>query len=469
MEAFMRKATIKYLLLAAALLTLSVAPVYAQYDYYNKALQLDGNGDYAERSAWSALATTELTVEAWIKTSVTTGDQAIISRYKNNSGSNLDDAYQLSVHEGRARFQLNPGDTFLILDGTRWIADGYWHHVAGVYGWGRMSLVIDGEADGFISASGIINNPVDTNLRIGAAYLWTNMEAGYFFKGQIDEVRLWDKALGQRILQNMRLPLRGKSLANGSLRAAWRFNGPNDRGRAILVGNATEIPAPDVPLNENSYLVLDGKGEYVRIFDSNTLLPNYIHALTVEAWVSSRSTRWALQSVVSKFDSYFLGIEPYGVARFQVGGGLLYGRTNLLDGNFHHLAGVFDGYQIRLYVDGRLEANRLTYGAIAANTTSLYIGASQEGPDGADSDFFEGSIDDVRIWNVARTQSEIQSYMNSCWFSTPRGLVARWNFEADFINLVNLYTTPQFDGTPWGNQLGLRFDGSRVTGALACN
>jgi hypothetical protein len=491
MEAFMSKATIKYLLLTAVFLTLSVAPVYAQYANYNKALLLDGSGSWAGVSASNVpTLSTQLTVEAWIKTTLIAADQAVISRYKDHSGSNLDDSFMLSVHGGYARLQVAIGATYYTLDGATWIADGQWHHVAGVYNGYSMVLYIDGNRDGVFSQSfgygqaliflGALNNPSGTNLRIGAAYYGMDFP-GLYFVGQIDEVRLWDRALSQSEIQtNRRLALRQKSLAYPNLQAAWRFNGPYDRGGAILFGNATEIgtngiTGSDPGLFENTKVYFSG-GEFLNIQNGSSLGSGW-NQLTVEAWVRSGSTRGTLQSVVSKFrhnsdsladDAYFLGINSNGSARFEVAVvnnyNLVNSTTYLLDDTWHHLAGVFDGSQIRLYVDGRLEASGYLYGAIPSNPTPLFIGASQEGTSGVISDLFFGGIDDVRIWSVPRSQSQIQDYMNSCSLSslganTP-GLVARWGFEGDFINVVNLYrASALFDGILANSWRGaLRFD-----------
>ncbi|HZN10681.1 MAG TPA: LamG domain-containing protein [Blastocatellia bacterium] len=467
------KAKVTGFLLAAVAAALFAAPTCAQYDY-NRALQLDGSGDYIDVSSPPAV-TTEMTVEAWVKTSVATGDQAVVSRYKAFSGSNLDDSFLLSVHNGRARFQINPGNMFVILDGTRLVADGRWHHLTGSYNGGggvpRMYLLVDGFNDGELAVGGALNNPAGTNLRVGALYGNTPSGADFFFNGMIDEVRLWDRVYFNLPAISCRkyIPIRNHSGAY-PLRAAWRFNGYPDTGfNAAFVGQAVEIAASDVPLNQNTYISLDGDEEYLSIFNGNSLTPTT--GLTVEARVRTWSRDGTLQSVVSKFrhnsnsltdDAYFLGIEPTGVARFQVSIGsnyhLLRGTTNLieadwLNGSWHHLAGVFDGSELRLYVDGQLEASGPLFGSISVNSTPLYIGASQEGAAGAISDFFRGNLDEVRVWSVARTEAEIRGGL-----TTTAGLTARWAFEGDFINLVNYRSgNPRYWGTPVGTRENIVF------------
>lgn len=476
------KATSSVFMAFAALL-LAAAPARAQEYNYNRVLQLDGSGDFVEVPSPPAVGPA-MTVEAWIKTSVTTGDQVIISRYKANSGSNLDDSYLLSVHNGRARFQINPGNTFVILDGNTFIADGRWHHVVGTYSSvrtydvssGHLDLWIDGSLDNRrVGVSGSLNNPTGTNVRIGAMFSGSS-GVGFFFNGQIDEVRLWNKYYRDGAFLDPSIPLRNSTEAYPLL-AAWRFNGHPDTGlNASFMGNAVEVASLDVPLSYDSHLALNF-GSHLTIQSGSSLTPS--SGLTIEAWVKSISSGGTLQSVVSKYrhnsnsntdDAYFLGIEPSGVARFQISIGsnfhLLRGSTNLFSGDaciqdpgqWHHLAGVFDGSELKLFVDGRLEARGPLSGSISSNSTPLLIGASQEGTTGVVSDFFVGYLDNVQIWNIALTEFDIlcdagSSNTNCRWRIFPPGsLVAEWRFEGDFINLVNYRSGfPRFWGTPVGN------------------
>lgn len=475
-------ATVKRVVLSTATaMLLAAAPVGAEYTY-NRTLQLDGNGDYVEVNTPLTI-TTFLAVEAWIKTSVATGDQAIIARYNAFSGSNLDDQFLLSVHNGKARFQVNPGNTYVILDGNTFVADGRWHHVVGIYNSARqfsplMQLYVDGSFDNGLSVNVAshtpLNNPYGIRLRIGALY--NNGQPGFFFNGLIDEVRLWDREWLPHYYRH--IPIRNSSGAY-PLRAAWRFNGYPDTGfDAALVGNAVEVPVSDVPVHADFAIALNGRG-YLNILQGSSLTPTT--GLTIEAWVSSLSQGGTLQSVVSKFrhnsnsltdDAYFLGIEPSGVARFQISIGsnwhMVQGTTNLLDGRWpsyrwHHLAGVFDGRQLRLYVDGQLEASGPLTGALPSNNTPLYIGASQEGPTGVVADFFYGFLDDVRLWNVALGEAAIRcdaGVSTRCLSSVyrPSSLVAQWQFEGDFINLSNYRSGfPRYWGVPAGTPEYIQF------------
>ena len=87
----------------------------------------------------------------------------------------------------------------------------------------------------------------------------------------------------------------------------------------------------------------------------------------------------------------------------------LYGSRNVNDGQWHHVAGVYDGANMFLYVDGTLDVSQPATGSIAQNSAPLRIGANaSDGEDGTGY-YFNGLIDEVSIYNRALTASEIQA------------------------------------------------------------
>jgi hypothetical protein len=74
----------------------------------------------------------------------------------------------------------------------------------------------------------------------------------------------------------------------------------------------------------------------------------------------------------------------------------------LTPGRWHHVAGVYDGREVRLYVDGRRVAARPAgRGGRVGNSLPLLIGADVT-PTGGGGSFFDGEIDAVRLSSVAR-------------------------------------------------------------------
>ena len=73
-----------------------------------------------------------------------------------------------------------------------------------------------------------------------------------------------------------------------------------------------------------------------------------------------------------------------------------------------HVALTYDGANLRLYVNGTQAATRAATGAIQTTTNPLWIGGNQ--PYG---EYFQGLIDEARVYNRALTQPEIQTDMNA--------------------------------------------------------
>ena len=69
---------------------------------------------------------------------------------------------------------------------------------------------------------------------------------------------------------------------------------------------------------------------------------------------------------------------------------------------WHHYAGTYDGTTVRLYIDGEEVASGPMTGPINLDSGPLFLGR-----DDGSNRFFDGQIDEVTIWNTARTPEEI--------------------------------------------------------------
>ena len=108
----------------------------------------------------------------------------------------------------------------------------------------------------------------------------------------------------------------------------------------------------------------------------------------------------------------------------------------------HHAAMVYDGTNLYFYLNGQLNGQVPMSGNLATNGFQTLIG--NVGCCFAGEQFY-GYINEVRIWNVARTQADIQTYMFAPLPTPPSqiGLMAYYNFNS----LVNLQGNPAFNGT----------------------
>src|SRR5262249_28819182 len=90
-------------------------------------------------------------------------------------------------------------------------------------------------------------------------------------------------------------------------------------------------------------------------------------------------------------------------------------------GQWHHFAGVYSNGSnfCRLYVDGVLKSSVAGAGPLAWSNSDLFFGVYCD----PSLDRFYGFLDEVRIWNVARTQAQVQANMARRLSGRESGLV----------------------------------------------
>lgn len=159
----------------------------------------------------------------------------------------------------------------------------------------------------------------------------------------------------------------------------------------------------------------DGLGDYVAIANDPALEPT--SALSVAAWVSMGSVQGRVLIADSShgfidFSGWSLQTDLDGRIGFAFGNGNAFPELlsvgEIDDAQFHHIAGVFDGASLSIYVDGVLEGQLAYSGVPLPSGRELRIGASWGGVEGGAIREVNGLIDDVRIYNHALTAGEVQ-------------------------------------------------------------
>jgi hypothetical protein len=88
------------------------------------------------------------------------------------------------------------------------------------------------------------------------------------------------------------------------------------------------------------------------------------------------------------------------------------------DGKWHYAVATYDGFELKLYVDGALADRKLTSGAIPDNngTHTVRIGATVPGKNhNATSNYFTGAVYDVRIWDRPLLAQQMQQELGKIW------------------------------------------------------
>jgi len=113
---------------------------------------------------------------------------------------------------------------------------------------------------------------------------------------------------------------------------------------------------------------------------------------------------------------------------------------------WYHIAATYDGSLIKYYVNG-CKVNELpATGDLVQNNLITAIGARPANT--VPVEHFRGNIDEVRIWNIVRTEVEIQQNMNFLLPTTQPGLQAYYKFNNNYLNSQG---NAAFNGTPQGS------------------
>jgi endo-beta-N-acetylglucosaminidase D len=190
--------------------------------------------------------------------------------------------------------------------------------------------------------------------------------------------------------------------------------------------------------------------------------------ITLEAWINVnefKSQPFAGSVIVkdqgSNSSGYMIRCGGNGIINFNIGNGSWHEINTLANSvllnSWQHVAATYDGTSMKIYVDGELAAQTTIAFTIGnATNSNLLIGESPGFP----GRVFNGKIDEVRIWNVARTQTQIQKTMNTAltseYYSTPdSGLVGYWKLDEGsgqtaedlsfYSNTATLGTSPNPD------------------------
>lgn len=196
-------------------------------------------------------------------------------------------------------------------------------------------------------------------------------------------------------------------------------------------------------------LNFDGINDYVTIPDVNALdlTTNY----TLEAWI--RPTSFTNSAgIISKSQTntsagYYLGLSntsPFTGLTFD---GLQTANGILEEGKWYHIAAIKEGTTRSLFINGELVTLSGTAITTAANTQVLTIGVHNlQTPR-----YFTGSIDEVRIWNTARSISSIKEFMFNTISNTTNNLVEYYNFDNGIAGASNSGLTTLQDQTTTAN------------------
>jgi tetratricopeptide (TPR) repeat protein len=163
--------------------------------------------------------------------------------------------------------------------------------------------------------------------------------------------------------------------------------------------------------------------------------------MSVACWIKIEPTNNRRQPIVSKGtwtlvkvnNTHALAFECPSVASGEDKGtknGGVVGDVKVNDGRWHHVAGVYDGSRMYVYVDGILDESIEASGTIVGNPLDVHVGQNPQRKD--KPLYFSGMIDDVAVFNHGLTEDEVSRLHEQGAASfIPKGYVARMTEEIE--------------------------------------
>ncbi|MFD1292839.1 LamG-like jellyroll fold domain-containing protein [Lutibacter holmesii] len=189
---------------------------YTPYTVEKRSIYFDGINDYIDMGDVLNLNPLAFTISAWVRRDVGELNGSIISKrdqpYENGFDFRI---FKDNSGKVRLRMRWEIANSHQNLNSNTEIPENEWHHVAAIYSEGTLYLYIDGVEDKSAPRTALEDN--DFSFLIGAA---NGAAPNNFFKGNIDEVRIWDVALSVgelRYIMNQEIEAHSDDTVNGTI------------------------------------------------------------------------------------------------------------------------------------------------------------------------------------------------------------------------------------------------------------
>lgn len=363
--------------------------------------------------------------------------------------------------------------------GMHWNVNNSWTEIPAtnlVYGWNHYCLIWDHPNNQkLVYINNILSSTNTTNgsITIGDLKIGNATNLNYYYRGQLDDFRIYNRALSAEevsLLYGSYEPKTQISSINSGLVGHWTLSEEdyNTSGSRVI----DKTPYSNNGINYGATFVsdrhgkiggamsFDGVNDYVNLGVASTFFP--LNKFTVCSWIKSSglATGMSTNGIFSLSYGLTINLNSSGNfwARLDDGAGIpsRVVSQNLYDGNFHHLCFLHDGANKKMYIDGILKdsvADTTWTGTTRWPTNSVNIGHENNNPPVAK---FNGSIDDVRLYNRALSADEISLLYNSYspqsgGDTLQKGLVLDMPLTSQHTKTETAGSQIMTDKTPYGN------------------
>jgi len=394
-------------------------------------LYFDGSDDYITVPHSSNLNFTAFTIEAWIYPTGT--DSKIMGKTAYGSAVPGFSMGYTSDNKLFCECKQDWGSNYVAATSTATASLNVWSHVAMTWSsGGYLKAYINGVE--VISVTSLALTITNSNYFVIGRAPWISPNQGAF-KGRMDEVRVWNVVRTQaEIKAGMYKELAGNE---SGLRVYFKMS--NGSGSS-LTDNQTNVTANTGTINGATWkasgcfsgprnaLDFDGYDDYVSI-SNGVILGN---TFTQEMWVYPTDASVVYRGIVGQHLSQ-PSTRPPSV--YQYGRKIHFGFGNgsvwysditscdvLTINSWNHIAVTFNGTNYLIYVNGRLiYTSTCASGITPIGNTQSWIGKVDN--------YFIGKIDELRIWNIVRTESQIKESMMSTIIGNESGLQAYYRMD----------------------------------------
>jgi hypothetical protein len=415
---------------------------------FGNARGFDGVDDYMRTNLlinYAPTSSSPFSIEAWVRPGKLGSTQAIV---QTEDDLGVGGRTLLGIIAGTNKFYTNIGGTALYSDTV--LQAGELYHVVVVYNGTGETIYVNGRAE--TSASNLVE-PNWAQFTFGALKGSPPL-SNYYYTGLIDEVRFYDTEISASIIQQHYFKgttnpatispesdeviimegTRSEKIETGRTQVdantvlLYHLDSTNsDRYDISLGSNVLDVfdsssnghygEFGDTSSTKNTPTLVDGISKKARYFDgvddyisvaANTSF-DFTGDYTLEAWINLSALDFT-QGIMGKHsdNGWGLNVTDTNLANFGRHSCSNFSGTTVLQKNkWYHIVGVYSTTEVdKIYVNGVLEGSAdLTGGNCSADTSNVVIGIYRT------TGFFNGVIDEVKISNVARTQSEIaESY-----------------------------------------------------------
>lgn len=291
------------------------------------------------------------------------------------------------------------------------IVPGMWYHLVIVRALNTSRYYINGKlVSSGLTTSTLTSNTGNSYMIIGAGRTTSNQ----YFQGSIDEVRVYDRAVNECEVVALYTGSKSIDIVNDVSAHYDFYNNANDvsgNGHHLTIyGNPQ--PTYDRFGYPNSAYYFDGIDDYMNSFHSFDFVER-----SISLWVQptgSASISTSQQTAVVQ-DDYTLN---YGTLQISIANGQFqltsagmatqHNVSPIPVENWTHIVATRDGQTVKYYVNGDLVADHYapTSGGSVLNPNSNFIIGSGRT---MNSQFFNGKIDDIRIYSRSLNLCEVDS------------------------------------------------------------